>query len=241
MLTGIPQDDPLSYELVRSARRTLAIQIRQDGHVVVRAPMRLPRIEIERFVASRADWIARHLAEIEARPVAPDWGEGRCWWHFGVPMPVLFSDRLPARQRVLLADDGLRVHARCQAAGEAAVTDALAAWQQREAALRLPERLAAQVARLGEDWRPVDLRLRRMRSRWGSCSRDGRVTLNTALLHAAPACIDYVICHELAHLREFNHGPRFHALMDGFCPDWPETKRLLEQQASLWGLGLATL
>lgn len=231
----------VAYELVRSARRTLAIHIRQDGHVVVRAPMRLPRIEIERFVASRADWIARHLDEIQARPAASAWGEGRCWWHFGVPMPVAFHDRLPARQRVQLADDGLRVHAACLAMGEDAVTQALTAWQQREARLLLPERLATQVSRLGEAWRPVDLRLRHMRSRWGSCSRDGRVTLNTALLHADPACIDYVICHELAHLREFNHGPRFHALMDQFCPDWPQRKRLLEQQATSWGLGLATL
>lgn len=233
----------MQYELVRSARRTLAIQIGRDGRVVVRAPARLPRIEIERFVADRADWIRGHLAALATRPPALRWGEGRHWWHLGRALPVRPAT-LPGRQRVMLGEEALLVTGGLWA-GEApgpepsGIEAALQAWQLRLAAELLPARLDAVVQTHGEAWRPAGLRLRRMRSRWGSCSRDGRVCLNSALLHADPDCIDYVICHELAHLREFNHGPRFHAWMDRLCPDWPDRKRLLERQASLWSAGRA--
>ena len=89
----------------------------------------------------------------------------------------------------------------------------------------------ALVARFGEDWRPSDLRLRHMRSRWGSCSRDGRMTLSTQLMHVPPACRDYVICHEMSHLREFNHGPRFYAWQEHLCPDWRARRDDMKQWA----------
>ena len=75
------------------------------------------------------------------------------------------------------------------------------------------------------------LRVRKMRSRWGSCSRSAVITLNLELIRMPLPCIDYVITHELCHLVEFNHGPRFYALQARFIPDWKERKRLLETLA----------
>lgn len=217
------------WELVRSQRRTLAIQIRQDGLVQVRAPLRLPMREIEAFVRSREDWIRHHLAEIAARPVEPAWGEGRTWWYLGSALPVVAADDLVVargRRRVPV----VRQQAGVMQVAPVLLTDplrleaALQQWLRERAEEELPARLQQQLERLGESWRPAGLRLRHMRSRWGSCSRDGRITLNTQLLHLPPACIDYVICHELCHLREFNHGPRFHAWQDSISPDWRQRR-----------------
>lgn len=241
---GFPADAggrPLpAWELVRSKRRTLAIHIRQDGHVQVRAPLRLPRRDIEDFVASRADWIHRHLDEIAARGPRPQWhegwGDGRSWWHEGEALPVRClapGQRLPGvslRTRVALHDGGLWVSA-ALAGDSAAIADALLRWQSARAAEVLPASVDALVARFGEDWRPSDLRLRHMRSRWGSCSRDGRMTLSTQLMHVPPACRDYVICHEMSHLREFNHGPRFYAWQEHLCPDWRARRDDMKQWA----------
>lgn len=81
-----------------------------------------------------------------------------------------------------------------------------------------------EVRRLGQ---PGDLAVRRMRRRWGSCFRDGRITLNTELVGEADDLVDYVLIHELCHLREFNHGPRFYAAMDRALPDWRERRTRL--------------
>ncbi len=85
------------------------------------------------------------------------------------------------------------------------------------------------IAALGD---PGSLKVRRMRRRWGSCFLDGRINLNTELLGEPIPLIDYVIIHELCHLREHNHSPRFYRLMDQVLPDWRERRHRLHRSAS---------
>lgn len=190
---------PADYQLIRSARRTVAIHIRQDGLVLVRAPLRMPTTFIDDFVQSRRDWIAKHLGDIASRKVsAHESEESAVWWHLG--------DALPRAGR-----------------SEAQWL----AWQRTEAAAYLPARLLVLAAALGPAWQPRQIKLRRMRSRWGSCSHQRNITLNTVLMHMPPACIDYVLHHELCHLHEFNHSPAFYALQGRVCPDWALQKKAL--------------
>ena len=76
-----------------------------------------------------------------------------------------------------------------------------------------------------------ELRLRKMRSRWGSCSSRGVITLNTMLVQMPVECIDFVVTHELCHLWELNHSPRFYQLLNSVMPQW----RLYEQRVEEWG------
>jgi len=76
-----------------------------------------------------------------------------------------------------------------------------------------------------------ELKIRKMRTRWGSCTRRGVITLNLELVRMPPACIDYVISHELCHLVEFNHSARFYQLQERFVPDWQVRKRELDELA----------
>ena len=89
------------------------------------------------------------------------------------------------------------------------------------------ELLAHHAGRLGVPNPP--LRLSSARTRWGSCNHHGGITLNWRLLFLPPAVADYVVCHELAHLREMNHSPRFWAVVDQLCPDWRSLRRELRR------------
>lgn len=225
-----------AYTLLRSARRTLAIQIRQDGLVLVRAPQRLPLRDIERFVAERADWIRAHLDEIADRPPRPTLAEQLVqaghWWHLGERWHL--QPGRTGRSPVLMSRPGLLLHAESLRDDPERLLLALRRWQQREAVPWLTRRLQTLSEPLGAGWQPAGLAFRHMRSRWGSCSRDRRITLNTALMHCPVECIDYVIRHELCHLHEFNHGPRFHDLQTQLDPDWPEHKTRLDAFAREW-------
>ncbi len=107
----------------------------------------------------------------------------------------------------------------------------LRGWYRERAERVFHERLEIcrkQVAAFGID-HPGGFTLRRMRKRWGSCSRDGRILLNTQLVGAPKTCIDYVIVHELCHVVHHNHSPAFYTLLSACMPDWRERQRLLAQ------------
>lgn len=87
------------------------------------------------------------------------------------------------------------------------------------------ERVQALCARLGRP--PPPVRLTNARTRWGSCSSRSGIRLHWRLLHLPPALIDYVVAHEVAHLVEMNHSPRFWAVVETLCPDWRRARRQL--------------
>lgn len=104
---------------------------------------------------------------------------------------------------------------------------------------RAKQHLHAQIPALQEKWQPrlgvaaSEVRLRHMRTRWGSCNvRTGRIWLNLELARHDPACLEYVFVHELVHLIERGHGPRFKALMDGYLPGWKDLRAELNEGAA---------
>jgi predicted metal-dependent hydrolase len=105
----------------------------------------------------------------------------------------------------------------------------LNSWYRAQAGAIFAERLLLVCQRFPGILAAPELRLRRMRRRWGSCSRTGRVTLNVDLVKLPLSLIDYVIAHELCHLTEFNHGPKFYRLLEYAMPDWKAREQLLKQ------------
>lgn len=223
---GLPR-----YTVRYTRRRSLGLYVYRDQRVEVRVPPGCPRSEIEAFVAARADWIRRKLKEFGAapRPAVKSYRSGELHPVLGEHYPLLLFPGLP--REVRLVAGALRVRDP-RVAEPARVKALLQAWYRREAGRVLPARLAACHARLAH-WRlPLPrLSIRAMRSRWGSCSARGDVCLNLELIKYPVALIDYVIVHELCHLREFNHSPRFYALMDEALPDWSARKAELNRLA----------
>ncbi|WP_018746577.1 M48 family metallopeptidase [Chitiniphilus shinanonensis] len=199
----------LEYTVTRSSRRR-SIGLRIDARgLVVQLPARAPLAEAERVLRLKLDWVLRHLAARAAAPAAVALGDGAIIHWLGTPRTLRLG---AARSR--LADDALWL----SAPDATRLPAALSQFLQRSARGYFAERVAVWSARMGLT--PRRVLLTSARGRWGSCSAAGDVRLNWRLMQAPAEVIDYVVIHELAHLAELNHSPRFWARVEQVCPDW---------------------
>ena len=167
------------FEVIRSDRRTLALQVK-DGRVIVRAPRRVSDRQIQRFVAEHEAWIASALEKQQARAAAhPEPTEAERWAYI------------------------------------------------QKAKTLLPERVAYYSRIMG--LYPTSLRITGAKTRFGSCSSAGHICFSWRLMQYPPEAIDYVVVHELAHLKHMNHSPAFHALVASVLPDHKERRALLRK------------
>jgi len=233
------QVDDLQVEVtVRRVRRMNLGVHPPDGRVRLSIPARTSDRAIVRFVRESRDWIERHRErirqeELEAarrpRPPVRVGADGEVWSFFGRPLQLTVRAD-PGRPRAA-EGPGSTLEVRVPDPSDgAAVLRAIERWQRRELRAAARPLLDAWCARVGV--RHDFLGLRRMTTRWGSCvpSR-GRIWLNLALLDRAPDLLEYVVVHEVVHLREASHGPRFRALMDAHLPDWRERRQRLDGAA----------
>ena len=216
------------YRLQRSRRRTIGFMIDARG-LTVTAPSRTTLAEIDDAVVQKARWIARKLVEWR------DWAQRRDaravrWVHGGTL--GLLGDTLTLSvqhgPRTRVARDGqvLRVTLP-DAAPEAHLREAAERWLKAQAKVVFAERLA--MFEREHDVRPVRWTLSSARTRWGSCSSSGTIRLNWRLVHFPLPIVDYVIAHELAHLAELNHGPRFWQRVAQLYPDWQRARTWLRE------------
>ncbi len=208
----------------RRARRP-SVKVYRDGAVEIVVPERLAAQQIENFVARHRAWIERHQCEAPADLAFPPTrlelralGET---WHCRASLSPEASGTLPI---VCAHADGGILELQT-AAGRDAVRDALLDWLAERACATLEPRLKSLADELAVSYRRVQIR--RQRTRWGSCSVRGTVSLNFCLLFQRPAVVRYLLAHELAHLTHMNHTPRFWELVAHYEPQWRELDREL--------------
>lgn len=209
----------MEYTLLRSRRKTLAVSIQKDGCVEVRAPYRMPLPAIERFLESKKDWIeekaglAKRAAEKRERfRIAPG-----------------STLRLAGREYPVLPGEGPRL-----ADGRIYVPDApfeewkpeLAAFLKQLAQEEIARRTAWYAAQMGVQ--PASVRIGRSNTSWGTCSGKNGLNFTWKLIFAEPEVLDYVVVHELAHIREHNHSARFWRVVESVLPDWRERRAKLK-------------
>lgn len=222
----------VAFRLRRSARRRIRIVVTREGAVEVRAPPRASVTLIFDAVRAQARWLIRTLARVEAlppRPAPPRYADGETLPFLGRPclLRVAAGRTNGARLR------GGVLHVTVRGGADPARTRrAVEEWYRRRAAalfVRLMRKCARMAARHGLP--PAALTLRCMRTRWGSCTAKGRITLNVYLAQAPIECAEYVLMHELCHRVHLNHSPAFYQLLDACLPDWRERRRRLNQIA----------
>ncbi len=228
----------VAYELRRSRRRSIGFVVGPEG-LSVSAPRWLGQADIESALREKAAWILRKLheqreraARVQAHRV--EWREGGQLPFLGEPVILVLDPRvagavlhtdantLPGVPRLTL-HLGLPQHA---APGQ--VRDLVQSWLQRQARRIFEERCAVFAERLGV--RMTGLSLSSAATRWGSASADGRIRLNWRLVHFAIPVIDYVVTHELAHLREMNHSPAFWAVVRTALPGYEQARGALRHE-----------
>jgi predicted metal-dependent hydrolase len=211
----------VEYTLVRRrGRRGVGLKVDETG-LTVSAPSTMPHAKIELLVRESERWVLRKIAEWGSRQVPS------VTWHDGSPFPYLGRTlvlRLTEGRRgsAQLAGEELRVTVR--APNEAEVRRGVIGWYKRAAFAHLAERTGILAAAAGLA-QPKVLISPAM-ARWGSCNTRREVRLAWRLVKAPAELIDYVICHELAHLRHMNHSSAFWAEVQHQCPDY---RRLREE------------
>jgi predicted metal-dependent hydrolase len=215
----------LHYTFRRARRKTIGLSITASG-LTVSAPRWVGMGQVEDAIREREQWVLTKLADMQRHHAAiPQvrWEDGGTLPYLGAPMTLAIAshDRRVSRTAFDRETRVLTLSLPPEPS-RAQIRDRVEAWLQDEARLIFQKRLAYYEARLGTAHRV--LRLSSARTRWGSCSADGRILLNWRLIHFPLSSIDYVVAHELAHLKEMNHGPRFWATVAELLPDY-ETAR----------------
>lgn len=178
-LTGVR---PFRYTVIRSRRRTMTLEIRRDGQLVVRAPYRISQVEIQRFVGEKADWIQKNLEKVQSQQ----------------------------QQKTQLPKLSQEEKMRLQKAAEEVFL------QRSEYFANL---LNVHFSRIT---------IREQKTRWGSCSSNRNLSFNWKLMLAPPEILDYVVVHELCHLKEMNHSPAFWHEVEQILPDYAHRKKWLK-------------
>jgi hypothetical protein len=214
----------IEYRLTRTRRRSIGLEIGLAG-LVVRSPRRVPLREIDAALLARADWILGALRRWHGRrrEVLPrDWVPGATILFRGAPLAL---DLHPARERAI-APDLFHFRVRHPAPGDGpAIARFVGGWLRDETLRALAPEASAMAARLGVA--PPPVRVSNARSEWGSCTSAGVVRLNWRLVHLPPGLAHYVVAHEVAHLTEMNHSPRFWAQVEALYPGHREARRAL--------------
>lgn len=232
----------VAYLFQRSRRRSVGFSVGPQG-LTVRVPSWLPLRDVDAAIQTKTDWILRKLQEASQRETQRSqstivWRDGAHLSYLGQPLQIRLDPehRLGAAHLVVAsaqADPGtctvLCISLPHHATAEQ-IRDAVQAWMLRQARQIFQQRLDHFAPLLGVQWKKLGLS--GADTRWGSASRDGSIRLNWRLLHFDMALIDYVVAHELSHLREMNHSPRFWANVGSLLPNYAQLRLRLKTQAA---------
>jgi predicted metal-dependent hydrolase len=225
----------VAYELRRSRRRSIGFVVGAEG-LSVSAPKWVGVGDIEAALREKATWILRKLQEQRERSqrlaaAKVDWRDGTTIPFLGEQVTLRLDSRttgavLHTAPEALPGVPRLTLHLGLpQSAAPEQIRDAVQSWLQRQARRVFEERCAVFTGRLGV--RMKRLSLSSAATRWGSASADGSVRLNWRLIHFGLPVIDYVVTHELAHLREMNHSPAFWDVVKQVLPDYESARGTL--------------
>jgi predicted metal-dependent hydrolase len=198
---------------MRRARRYI-LRVKPDGSLRVTVPRGGSRAEAMRFVERHLHWVLQERLRIAQRHAPVEWRDGCEVLLEGVPVMISTDEGSTARTR------SVRYGGRCveAPAGAADLRPYVESDLRALARETLPPRLHELAA--GHGLCVARVTIRNQRSRWGSCSRNGSIALNYRLVQMPPAVRDYVLLHELMHLKQQTHGPRFWKLVAAACPDF---------------------
>ncbi len=228
----------IDFDLVRkrSVRRNIHVRFEDNGRMKVTAPLHSSSKSIHLVLSDMHDQIVELRRQVRERNrgISPmRYRQGARHYYLGRSF-VLDIWRDPRTQpHVVLRTDRIEIHVREW--GEDTVRATLLHWYRHQAQLYFYQRMFMITSSAW--WLrgvPHDMQLRRMKRSWGTCSTAGLITLNPLLMKAPPQYVDYVIAHELCHLREHNHSPAFYRLLDRLLPNWETLRNALNERSHVY-------
>ena len=218
------------YRLVREKRKHYRIVVTPDLRVIISAPIQATDDQIKNMIKGKMRWITRKLDLVESFIPLPS------------PLRYLSGETILylGRQYRLKVETGEKTSAKLKGKflyvwvpdkkDLNSIKKIVEKWYQNRAEETFRRYLIkCEKTASRHDVHASSFVLRKMRSRWGSCSKNGRITLNTHLIQAPVHCVEYVIMHELCHLKHHNHSPAFYRLLTQCMPDWKQRKKILDR------------
>jgi predicted metal-dependent hydrolase len=217
----------LTVAVVRKNIKNIHLRVTApEGEVKISAPTRMQLDTIRKFAQSKLQWIQKHQQNLQNQPrfAIHQFQDQEIHYVWGKPYRLRIIARNVAPYIELIADQMiLHVRPRADQNKRQAIVDR---WYLQQVKAAAPALIAKWEQPMGV--KVAECYIRKMKSRWGSCTPSNhRIRLNSDLAQKPPACLEYVVVHELVHLLEPSHNARFKALMTQFMPDWRSVKKLL--------------
>jgi len=208
-------------QIIRTKRKTIAIIVRPDGSLLVRAPIRASNRSIQEFVAKNTRWIEKTRARIEtvAPPSPKQYSSGEEFEYLGISYPL---EIVSGQKKKLLLEDG-KFKLADSAAEQAALV--FEYWYKAQARQILSERVEYFARENGFQYSKIGITS--ARTRWGSCSASGALNFSWRLIQAPMDAVDYVVVHELVHTVIHNHSKKFWTRVEQTLPDYRERRKWL--------------
>lgn len=209
-------------EIVRSKRKTLALIVRPDGFLIVRAPLRTPEKTIREFIENHAEWIRKKRAEALATPSPTPklYVAGETFKFLGETYEL---EIVKGQKKPLLLEESFKL-------AESAQTSArlvFERWYRAQARKILEERVNSYANEYDLQYKKIGITS--ARTRWGSCSANGSLNFSWRLIMAPIEAVEYVVVHELVHTVFHNHSRRFWKKVETILPDYNERRKWLRK------------
>lgn len=220
-------DNRLNVQLIRSKRRrkTISLRIKEDGKIVLYVPYHTPKGEIERFIKEKESWVIKKISEKERsiKETEKAFIPGEKFLYLGesYPFEIRGSDHQEPSLKLsfgkfILDQDHIEE-----------AKDLFIQWYKRQAKEMIAGRMDYYSNRL--HLLPKGVRITSAKYRWGSCSRDNRISFSWRMIMAPLTIIDYILIHELAHIKEKNHSKRFWNYLESILPDYRKYRLWLKE------------
>lgn len=222
----------ITYTLIRSKkrRRTITLRVMEDGAIIVQSPWHTPKGEIDAFLERKASWISKKTKEQEwfqAHAPHASKGASKALFYLGSARPVCLSDRRQYANPLVFTGGNFVV----QRSRSRQVLDLFRDWCREKAVRYIPERVAyySEKIRL----KPKSVRVSHAIYRWGSCTVENRLFFSWRCIMVPRYAIDYIVVHELAHIRHKNHSPAFWKFVESIMPSYKDAQRWLRENDGL--------
>lgn len=222
----------IGYAFARAKRKTIGFSIGPDG-LVVRAPKWVSLKEVDAALLEKSSWVLRKLSESQEQYHQREhtrvaWHDGAQFAYLGKPVQLCIDPAQGSAQLITGETHVLRIGVSANA-NAAQIRDCVQAWLMRQARELFEARLNHFAPLLGVEWKKLSLS--NAGTRWGSAGIDGAIRLNWRLIHVSPSEIDYVVAHELSHLRVMNHSAQFWETVRSVMPDYAERRQRLKTES----------
>lgn len=218
------------YELVRQDRKTISLTVYPDTTIVVKCPAHATEVRIDAFLKRKWKWLDAQLTffgKFARKKYPKEYVSGESFLYLGRQYQLVV--RTANKERVVMQQGKFLVYTWRKRERNMHVKRLLDEWYSNRVKLVFPERFEAMLPKFELDVSP-SLHVKEMLKRWGSFVNSSKIVLHPALIQAPKQCIDYVIVHELCHLRYKNHNKYFYALLNAKYPKWEKVKELLEER-----------